>query len=141
MKTLLTVCALLVATTVFAESLEEKKFWKRQRDYIDETLKRTNKACETNLTFDWDNQIQLRTEVEKTKHSHRSRRAPGSRASSRTSCRISSATGSFARSTRRRATRPAPRSSSGSPGTRCSIGSTATASLARASDGSYASRA
>ena len=68
MNRLLAVCALLVTTTAYAESLEEKKFWKRQRDYVDETLKRTNKACDTNLTFDWENQTQLRTEVEKTKH-------------------------------------------------------------------------
>jgi len=69
MKTLVTTAILLVTTTAFAESLEERKFWKRQRDYVDETLKKANKACDVNFTFDWIDQPTLRSEVEKTKHS------------------------------------------------------------------------
>jgi hypothetical protein len=69
MKPLVTACILLVTTTAFAESLEEKKFWKRQRDYIDEHLKKADKACGTNFSFDWVDQPTLRSEVAKTKHS------------------------------------------------------------------------
>ena len=69
MKTLVTAAILLVTTTAFAESLEERKFWKRQRDYVDEKLKKANKACDTNFTFDWIDPPTLRSEVEKTKHS------------------------------------------------------------------------
>ena len=67
-KKLVTVCLLLATTTAHAESLEEKKFWKRQRDYIDEKLKIAHKNCGTSFSFDWDNAPVLRAEVEKTKH-------------------------------------------------------------------------
>ena len=67
-KKLVTVCLLLATTTAYAESLEEKKFWKRQRDYINEKLKKASTQCGTNFSFDWDNASVLRTEVGKTKH-------------------------------------------------------------------------
>jgi hypothetical protein len=69
MKSLIAVCLLLAATTATAESLEEKKFWKRQRDYVDEKLKVAERACGVKFTFDWVARETLRAEVEKTKHS------------------------------------------------------------------------
>lgn len=69
MKTVLTAAILIAATTAHAESLEEKKFWKRQRDYIDEQLKVAERACGFKLAFEWSDRETLRTEVEKTKHS------------------------------------------------------------------------
>jgi hypothetical protein len=69
MKTLLTAAILLVTTTAYAESLEEKQFWKRQRNYVDEKLKVAEKACGFKIAFDWVEKETLRSEVEKTKHS------------------------------------------------------------------------
>ena len=70
MKTFVTACIVLATTTaVRAESLEEKQFWKRQRNYIDEQIKRADKVCGTKLTFDWVDPPTLRAEVATTKHS------------------------------------------------------------------------
>jgi len=69
MKTLIAACLLIATTTAQADSLEERKFWKRNRDYIDEGLKKADKACGTTFKFDWENAPTLRAEVEKTKHS------------------------------------------------------------------------
>ena len=69
MKTLIAAAILIATTTAHAESLEEKQYWKRQRNYVDEEIKRANKACGTNFTFDWVDKPTLRAEVEKTKHS------------------------------------------------------------------------
>lgn len=70
MKTVLTAAILLLATTAAqAESLEEKQFWKRQRNYVDEKIKTAERACGFKLTFEWVNPPTLRSEVEKTKHS------------------------------------------------------------------------
>jgi len=68
MKTLVTACILLATTTAYADNLEEKKFWKQQRNYIDEHLKTAEKACSKKFTFDWVDQATLRAEVAKTKH-------------------------------------------------------------------------
>ena len=67
---LLIVPLVLAATLVHADpSLEDKKYWKGQQDYINETLKRTEKACDTTFTFEWIDKDKLRTEVTATKHS------------------------------------------------------------------------
>jgi hypothetical protein len=69
MKTVLTAAILVATATAHAESLEEKKFWKRQRDYIDEKLKVAERACGFKPAFEWSGKETLRAEVEKTKHS------------------------------------------------------------------------
>ena len=69
MKTVLTAAILVATTTAHAESLEDKKFWKRQRDYVDEHLKVAERACGFKLAFEWSSKETLRAEVEKTKHS------------------------------------------------------------------------
>ena len=69
MKTLIAAAILIATTTAHAESLEEKQFWKRQRNYVDKEIETANKACGANFTFDWVDKPTLRAEVEKTKHS------------------------------------------------------------------------
>ena len=68
MKKLVTACILMTAVVASAESLEEKQYWKRQRNYIDKDIATADKACGTKFTFDWVDQPTLRAEVEKTKH-------------------------------------------------------------------------
>jgi len=63
------ILVLLIATAAGAESLEEKQFWKRQRNYIDKQLGTAEKACGFKLAFDWADAATLRAETEKTKHS------------------------------------------------------------------------
>ena len=54
MKSLVTACVLLSTIAVAnAESLEEKKFWKSQRNYVDRELQIAEKACGTTFSFDW----------------------------------------------------------------------------------------
>jgi hypothetical protein len=63
------ITVLLLATTFAqAESLEEKKYWKRQKDYLDEHMKVAEKHCKAKFTFNWVDQPTLRSETEKTKH-------------------------------------------------------------------------
>ena len=69
MKTLIAAAILIATTTAHAESLEEKQYWKRQRNYVDKQIATANKACGTEFTFEWVNKPVLRAEVEKTKHS------------------------------------------------------------------------
>jgi len=64
----------LLATTAtsslaHAESLEEKKFWKKQMDYINKSVEKADKACDLKLTFDFVDKETLRTEAEKNKNS------------------------------------------------------------------------
>jgi hypothetical protein len=69
MKSLVTVCVLLSTIVIAnADSLEEKKYWKGQRNYIDRELQVANKNCGTNFTFEWVDQPTLREETEKSKH-------------------------------------------------------------------------
>jgi hypothetical protein len=68
MKRLVT-CMLVIATAAQADSLEEKQFWKHQRNWIDEQLKTAEKACGFKIEFDWDGPATLRAETAKTKHS------------------------------------------------------------------------
>ena len=69
MKTLVTACLVLATTSAAsAESLEEKQFWKRERNYIDRELQNVEKYCGFALTFEWVDKPTLRAEVEKTNH-------------------------------------------------------------------------
>ena len=69
MKTFVTACIVLATTTLAqADSMEEKKFWKRERDYIDREVEFVNKQCGSKITFDWVDKPTLRAETEKTNH-------------------------------------------------------------------------
>lgn len=69
MKTFVTACIVLATTTLAqAESMEEKKFWKRERDYIDKEIAFVDKQCGSKLAFDWVDKPTLRAETEKTNH-------------------------------------------------------------------------
>ena len=69
MKTFVTACIVLATTTfAHAESMEEKKFWKRERDYVDRELAFIEKQCGAKPTFDWVDKATLRAETEKTNH-------------------------------------------------------------------------
>jgi hypothetical protein len=69
MKKLLVLSVIIASSTVHAESLEEKKFWKGQMDYVQRSLDDASKKCGMTFTFDWVDKPTLRAEVEKTKHS------------------------------------------------------------------------
>jgi hypothetical protein len=64
MKNLFALTALAVtlagASTLRADSLEEKKFWKGQMDYVNEKLKWVSEACDVPFTFDWVDKAKLR---------------------------------------------------------------------------------
>lgn len=65
-----TACILLSTIVIArAESLEEKKYWKGQQNYIDRELQIADKACGTTFKFMWVDQPKLRDEVTKTNHS------------------------------------------------------------------------
>jgi hypothetical protein len=59
----------VTAAAVHAESLEEKKFWKGQSDYINKTLGKSEKACGVKFTFELIDKEKLRTETEKNHQS------------------------------------------------------------------------
>ena len=70
MKISIVLPALLALTTVVhAESLEEKKYWKTQQDYVDRSLKSAEKVCEMKFSFEWLDKGTLRTETEKNHNS------------------------------------------------------------------------
>jgi hypothetical protein len=69
MKKLLALSVIIASSTVHAESLEEKKFWKGQMDYVQRSLDDANKQCGVKFTFDWVDKATLRAETEKTNHS------------------------------------------------------------------------
>jgi hypothetical protein len=68
MNKLVIVPALMLSTLANAESLEEKKFWKGQLDYVNESLKSAGDACGVTFTFDWVDKAKLREAAEKTSH-------------------------------------------------------------------------
>jgi hypothetical protein len=68
MKKLLVLSTLLVSLTASAESLEEKKFWKGQMDYVQRSLDDATKQCGVKFTFDWVDKAKLRAETEKSSH-------------------------------------------------------------------------
>ncbi len=50
-------------------SLEERKFWQDQKDYIDRSLKAGQETCGVTFSFDWVDRATLRAEAAKTGHS------------------------------------------------------------------------
>jgi hypothetical protein len=70
MKTKLFVTSLVLLSTIAsAESLEDKKYWKGEMDYINKTLDTTNESCGTKLTFDFVDKPKLRAEADKAESS------------------------------------------------------------------------
>jgi hypothetical protein len=70
MKKLLALSILLAtATTIHAESLEERKFWKGQMDYINRGIAEGEKKCGVKFTFEFIDKENLRAEAEKNHNS------------------------------------------------------------------------
>jgi hypothetical protein len=63
--------SILLATTatVHAESLEERKFWKGQMDYINRAIADGEKQCGVKFTFEFVEKEKLRAEAEKNNNS------------------------------------------------------------------------
>lgn len=68
MKKLLAISVVIAASTANAESLEEKKFWKGQMDYVQRSIDDANTQCGAKFTFDWVDKAKLRAETEKSGH-------------------------------------------------------------------------
>lgn len=65
MKKLITASLLLATATVHAESLEERKYWKGQMDYVQKSLDDSEKQCGGKFSFEFVDKAKLRTEAEK----------------------------------------------------------------------------
>lgn len=65
MKKLLVVSALLIATAANAESLEERKYWKGQMDYLNRSIEAAQKSCDTKFSFEWVDKPKFRESAEK----------------------------------------------------------------------------
>lgn len=73
MKKLL-VLSILLATatatsTATAESLEERKYWRGQMDYLQRSLDSAAKQCGAKFTFEWVNKPKFREEATKNNNS------------------------------------------------------------------------
>lgn len=49
-------------------SLEERKFWQGERDYMDRSLKEAESRCGVKFSFEWVDRPTFRTESAKTNH-------------------------------------------------------------------------
>jgi len=58
-----------IVSTLHAESLEERKFWKGQMDYINRGIEDGEKQCGVKFTFEFIEKPKLRAETEKSGHS------------------------------------------------------------------------
>jgi hypothetical protein len=65
MKKLFLIPVLLLTTTAAAESLEERKYWKGQMDYMQRSLDAAEKSCGYKLSYDWVDKPKLRAAAEK----------------------------------------------------------------------------
>jgi hypothetical protein len=65
----LSVLGVTIAATgiVRSESLDDKKYWQRQLDYVNKNLESANRACDAHFTFEFIDKDHLR-DVEKTHH-------------------------------------------------------------------------
>jgi len=66
MRKLLVVSVLFVATAAHAESLEERKYWRGQMDYLNRSIEAAEKSCDTKFSFEWVGKPKFREETEKT---------------------------------------------------------------------------
>ena len=69
MKKLITASLLLLTATVHAESLEERKYWKGQMDYLQRSLDDGEKTCGVKFTFEWIDKPKIREAAEKNNNS------------------------------------------------------------------------
>ena len=69
MKKKLITISLFVAFVAHAESLEEKKYWKDQMDYLNRSIDAASEACGVKFTFAWVDKAKLRSSAEKAGHS------------------------------------------------------------------------
>jgi len=69
MKNLLALSVLLASSTAAAESLEERKYWKGQMDYVQRSLDSAAEQCGVKFSFNWVDKPKLRAETEKSGHS------------------------------------------------------------------------
>jgi hypothetical protein len=69
MKKLILIPVLLLTTTATAESLEERKYWKGQMDYLQRSLDAVEAQCGFKPTFDFVDKPKLREASEKAGHS------------------------------------------------------------------------
>ncbi|HTL35776.1 MAG TPA: hypothetical protein VL326_21750 [Kofleriaceae bacterium] len=65
MKKLLVVSVLFVATAAHAESLEERKYWKGEMEYLNRSIEAAQKSCDTKFSFDWVDKPKFREATEK----------------------------------------------------------------------------
>jgi hypothetical protein len=68
MKKLLVLSILLATSIAGAESLEEKKYWKGQMDYLQRSIDDASKKCGVKFTFAFTDKPTLRAETKKTSH-------------------------------------------------------------------------
>lgn len=68
MKNLLVLSVLLASSTAAAESLEERKYWKGQMDYVQRSVDDASKQCGVKFSFTWVDKPKLRAETEKSGH-------------------------------------------------------------------------
>src|SRR5688572_32283 len=68
MKNWIVCGAVLVSSAAFAESLEEKKYWKGQMDYVQRSIDEATEKCGVKMTFDWVDKPKLREAAEKDGH-------------------------------------------------------------------------
>jgi hypothetical protein len=63
--------AIVLATsaTLHADSLEDRKFWKGQMDYLNQNLDTASQACGVKFSFDWIEKDKLRAAAEKHQNS------------------------------------------------------------------------
>ena len=70
MKKVVSIALVLAATaTLHADSLEERKFWKGQMDYVNQNLDSASQACGVKFSFDWIEKDKLRDAAAKHNNS------------------------------------------------------------------------
>jgi hypothetical protein len=65
MKKLLAVSVLLITSLASAESLEERKYWKGQMEYLQQSIDSAQTACDAKFSFAWVDKEKFRAEAEK----------------------------------------------------------------------------
>ena len=69
MKKVLVLSLVLGSSIASAESLEERKYWKNEMDYVQRSLDDATTQCGVKFTFDWIDKAKLRAEAEKNNNS------------------------------------------------------------------------
>jgi hypothetical protein len=67
-RILVIAAVMATAATAFAESLEEKQYWKGQMDYVQRSIDAVKNTCKVTLKFDWVNKAELRKKAEAAGH-------------------------------------------------------------------------